>query len=275
MRKDSQQVISEQVERMMRRAQHKLDYFNNRITRSRFVDLPSQRLVKTAEQQARWFADELASLSLELEQVEKQFVSQLEIRETVEKDIRILYPWLIQPGNRDALRLEDVLSPSDWYARIQRWILEPDYYPFSIERYDGTVVGFMLVRRVGRGWDDVSARLDIHLVGPRWRSLGYGTEALRRYVEHLQEDIGLQEIRLTVDCENISAIRCFEKTGFHATAMHVETEREVFQMEILPHFGVHDASLETGAEVTDAEDIPLRSTVIRTQLEAAREQLGQ
>lgn len=48
---------------------------------------------------------------------------------------------------------------------------------------------------------------------------GYGTDAMRTVVRHLVEDRGHHRVTLSTDPRNVGAVRCYEKTGFHAVGI--------------------------------------------------------
>ncbi len=62
-----------------------------------------------------------------------------------------------------------------------------------------------------------SAELGIAIMEKEYRSLGYGTEALRLAIRYAFEELGLDLVALTVYPDNTRAIRAYEKTGLGRT----------------------------------------------------------
>lgn len=70
-----------------------------------------------------------------------------------------------------------------------------------------------------KGIDDAraSTELGIAIMEKEYRSLGYGTEALRLAIRYAFEELGLDLVALTVYPDNTRAIRAYEKTGLGRT----------------------------------------------------------
>ncbi len=70
-----------------------------------------------------------------------------------------------------------------------------------------------------KGIDDAraGAELGIAIMEKEYRSLGYGTEALRLAIRYAFEELGLDTVALTVYPDNTRAIRTYQKTGFGRT----------------------------------------------------------
>lgn len=71
------------------------------------------------------------------------------------------------------------------------------------------------------------------LIGEQcWRGRGVGVEVIQHSVDWLNRHLGIEEIFLGVDRENVAAIRCYEKAGFSIA----NTER-------IPVDGLHKLSM--------------------------------
>jgi len=77
---------------------------------------------------------------------------------------------------------------------------------------DGDLVGYCGITRLE--WEDRRCNLWI-IIGEKdaW-DRGYGTDTVRTLLGHLFSELGLHRVYLTVDDENVRAIRCYERCGF-------------------------------------------------------------
>ncbi|MGA4798782.1 GNAT family N-acetyltransferase [Streptomyces lavendulocolor] len=94
-----------------------------------------------------------------------------------------------------------------------------------VDRASGETVGELVFNE----WDEANRSCNFRtLVGPRGRDRGLGTEAIRLFLAHGFERVGLNRISLGVYAFNPRAIRVYEKVGF---------VREGVEREALLHEG--------------------------------------
>ena len=111
--------------------------------------------------------------------------------------------WNIAPSRRlDPLHL----LASSRHAKDLRYTIE--------RRGDGQIVGRMSLRDLD---DRTSARLGVRL-GADFVDQGYGTEAIRLFLEYCFRILGFERLRLDVAAVNARAICVYEKMGFRRTA---------------------------------------------------------
>lgn len=70
------------------------------------------------------------------------------------------------------------------------------------------------------------AGIDLFL-DPRWHGRGVGTEAVRRVLRHLVEDLGHHRVTIDPATDNLAAIRAYEKVGFRRVGIMRQAERDV------------------------------------------------
>jgi RimJ/RimL family protein N-acetyltransferase len=93
---------------------------------------------------------------------------------------------------------------------------EPDRRLYTIENEERQVIGSLTLRGiVGRQ----SARLGI-TIGADYVSQGYGSEALRVYLDHYFETMGFARMVLDVAATNLRAIRTYRALGFRQIGQH-------------------------------------------------------
>ncbi len=84
-------------------------------------------------------------------------------------------------------------------------------------------IGFIEINQIS----DVECRLCRVLVsGDAGRGRGYGKELIRLAVKHAQENFNARTISLAVFEHNVSALRCYESSGFQTISR--ETDRVFF-----------------------------------------------
>jgi RimJ/RimL family protein N-acetyltransferase len=87
---------------------------------------------------------------------------------------------------------------------------------YTIENEEGQVIGSLTLREIV---DRESARLGITL-GADYVSQGYGTEALRRFLDHFFRTMGFERLVLDVAATNLRAVRTYRALGFRQTGHH-------------------------------------------------------
>jgi RimJ/RimL family protein N-acetyltransferase len=75
-----------------------------------------------------------------------------------------------------------------------------------------------------------SARLGTYL-HPAYVSQGFGTEALRLFCAHADEELQLARLLLDVACDNARAIRCYRRCGFETVATVTRSGFAFLEME--------------------------------------------
>ena len=89
--------------------------------------------------------------------------------------------------------------------------------PFAVDDEHGAMIGRLFLRHVRR--DEGSAVLGIDL-RPEKLSQGYGTEALRCFLEHFFGEMDFERMLLSVAAHNQRARRCYESLGFRTIGSH-------------------------------------------------------
>ena len=97
-----------------------------------------------------------------------------------------------------------------------RWLYEPesDVQRYAIVLLDGDIlIGCVSIQNI----DHLSrnAFLGIFIGEEKYRSKGYGAEAIRLAIEYSFKTLSLHNIMLSVHADNIAGISCFKKVGFH------------------------------------------------------------
>lgn len=86
----------------------------------------------------------------------------------------------------------------------------------TIEDENGRVIGSLTLREI----DGLrSARLGI-TIGADFVSQGYGTEALKAFLDYYFEEMGFARLVLDVAATNLRAVRTYRALGFHTISEH-------------------------------------------------------
>lgn len=88
-------------------------------------------------------------------------------------------------------------------------------YTFAVQKHDGTLIGRITLRDIDR---DV-ARLGI-TIGAPYVSQGYGTEAMRAFLNTYFSSMGFRTMVLDVAAVNERAVRCYCRLGFQHNGYH-------------------------------------------------------
>ena len=140
------------------------------------------------------------------------------IRPLTRQDLRIMSDW---PSFEDPLyKLFDWpkrSSASDdlWYHHLIR---DKSRVYYAVENEANDLIGRISLREID---GQASSRLGIGF-GPQFVSQGYGTEALRLFLEHYFLDLGFARLVLDVAAVNRRAVRCYERSGFKTTGTHFQ-----------------------------------------------------
>jgi RimJ/RimL family protein N-acetyltransferase len=87
---------------------------------------------------------------------------------------------------------------------------------YAIENEGGLVIGSLTLREID---GQRSARLGITL-GADFVSHGYGSEALRLFLDHFFEELGFARMVLDVAATNLRAVRAYRTLGFREVGHH-------------------------------------------------------
>lgn len=115
-------------------------------------------------------------------------------------------PWIIPAAGTP--------ERADWYAHYIETSVTRLYAIETLE--GGEMIGHISLRDVMPG---IESRLGIGLA-PERLSLGYGTEALRAFLDYYFDVLGFQRMVLDVAATNERATRSYERLGFQRTGEH-------------------------------------------------------
>ena len=114
-----------------------------------------------------------------------------------------------------------------WYERLTT---EKEGYGFVIENKQGEFIGTCHANDMNMR--NGTTYLAIFIGHPDYRSKGYGTEAMKLFLNFMFNELGLRKVKLNVFAFNKRAIRCYEKCGFIIEG--------VFKQEIYRYGEYHD-----------------------------------
>jgi diamine N-acetyltransferase len=89
--------------------------------------------------------------------------------------------------------------------------------PFAIDDENGEMIGRIFLRHVRRDESSAVLGIDLHA---EYVGRGYGTEALRAFLQHFFGDMGFGRMLLSVAAHNVRARRCYESLGFSTSGSH-------------------------------------------------------
>lgn len=127
--------------------------------------------------------------------------------------------------------------------QVMRWWDVPDER-FPWDEPESTRLTILVDGRVAgliQYWEETEpkyrhAGIDLFL-DPDLHSQGIGTEAVRRTVRHLIDDLGHHRVTIDPAVENAAAVRAYEKAGFRTVGVMRRSERDTDGQ------GWHDAVL--------------------------------
>ncbi len=96
-----------------------------------------------------------------------------------------------------------------WYEHITD---DKEGYGFVIENKQGEFLGSCHSNDINM--KNGTTYIAIFIGHPDYRSKGYGTEAMKLFLNFLFNEVGLRKVKLNVFGFNKRAIRCYEKSGF-------------------------------------------------------------
>lgn len=138
------------------------------------------------------------------------------VREAVQKDYVVMQYWR---GFTDPLYPLWNIPRNAADYEIGGYTAPPRNIPLQytiVRKSDNEVVGRLSIRDVR---DHLSARLGIHL-GADYIDQGYGTEAMRLFLDYFFHRLGFQEMVLDVAAVNPRAVHLYEKLGFRQVSAH-------------------------------------------------------
>lgn len=236
------------LSKIINKDERMLDRFQSRLIQSQFIERPKLRLIRTAQEHIQWYSDQLMLLREQMREIERVYGGAVHLRRTEEPDIRRIWRWSNQVETRLLLH-RPVHSLQEWTTDIQRWLADDDTYPLSIDKSDNEAVhavttersehiGFLMLRRLGKPWEERVGEISFVIIDENYRELGYGTKAVKAALTRAFEEIGVDMVYLWTVSDNNAAIRCFEKSGFKFTDVErnniaYDGERyDTFRMEI-------------------------------------------
>jgi RimJ/RimL family protein N-acetyltransferase len=105
-----------------------------------------------------------------------------------------------------------LLAEEQWLRAASSTVMDFQHVDFAVETKDGVhigTVGFHVASAENR-----TARLGISIGEKAYWSRGYGTDTVVTICRFGFEQMNLNRIDLSVDAENVRAIRCYAKSGF-------------------------------------------------------------
>ena len=142
--------------------------------------------------------------------------SQVTIRPMKRADLDAMIQWrpfadpLYQPFDFPRQSKTEQVRWFEWRSR------DPDRRLYTIESEGQQVIGSLTLREInGRR----SARLGI-TIGADFVSKGYGTEALRLFLDYFFREMGFERMELDVASTNIRAVRTYRSLGFREGGQH-------------------------------------------------------
>jgi aminoglycoside 6'-N-acetyltransferase len=133
----------------------------------------------------------------------------------------------LAPGDEaELLRIHATPEVARWWGEPDEgfpWTDEPDSTRLTIE-VGGSVAGMI---RFSEEPDPKYRHASVDLfLDPAFHGRGLGTEAVRRVVRHLLDDLGHHRITIDPAAANTAAIRAYEKVGFRPVGVMRRYERD-------------------------------------------------
>lgn len=142
--------------------------------------------------------------------------SRVSIRPMKRADLDAMMQWrpfadpLYQPFDFPRQNKAEQVRWFEWRSR------DPDRRLYTVESERQQVIGSLTLREInGRH----SARLGI-TIGADFVSQGYGTEALRLFLDFFFTEMGFERMELDVAATNIRAVRTYRSLGFREVGQH-------------------------------------------------------
>jgi aminoglycoside 6'-N-acetyltransferase len=133
----------------------------------------------------------------------------------------------LAPGDEaELLRIHATPEVARWWGEPDEgfpWTDEPDSTRLTIE-VGGSVAGMI---QFSEEPDPKYRHASVDLfLDPAFHGRGLGTEAVRRVVRHLLDDLGHHRITIDPAAANTAAIRAYEKVGFRPVGVMRRYERD-------------------------------------------------
>jgi aminoglycoside 6'-N-acetyltransferase len=133
----------------------------------------------------------------------------------------------LAPGDEaELLRIHATPEVARWWGEPDEgfpWTDEPDSTRLTIE-VGGSVAGMV---QFSEEPDPKYRHASVDLfLDPAFHGRGLGTEAVRRVVRHLLDDLGHHRITIDPAAANTAAIRAYEKVGFRPVGVMRRYERD-------------------------------------------------
>ncbi len=201
---------------MLRDDERMLDRFQGRIIQAQFIDRPNVRLIRTAHQHVQWYSDQLMLLREQMRKMESVYGGGIQLYRVEEPDIRRIWRWSNKRYTRNILR-HPMHSLQEWERDIHRWLADDDAYPLAIDKPTGEHIGFLVLKRLGKPWEERVGELNFIIIDSDYRERGYGTQAIKSALTYAFDEMDVNTVYLWTAVDNNAAIRCFEKSGFRFT----------------------------------------------------------
>jgi diamine N-acetyltransferase len=143
-------------------------------------------------------------------------VSRVTIRPMRRADIDAMMRWrpsadpLYQPFDFPRQSKAENIRWFEWRSR------DPSRRLYTIEDEERQIIGSLTLREID---GQRSARLGI-TIGSDFVSQGYGTEAIRLFLDHYFGKMGFAQIELDVAATNLRAMRTYRSLGFRQVGQH-------------------------------------------------------
>lgn len=124
-------------------------------------------------------------------------------------------PLRMAPSMRDA-----------WYDDL---VFRQGQIPFAVDDFDGRMIGRIFLRHVKRAEGTAVLGIDF---APDFVGQGFGTDALRTFLDYYFGPMGFRRLLLSVAAYNLRARRSYERCGFVYVGgywEHLKTEADVLR----------------------------------------------
>jgi RimJ/RimL family protein N-acetyltransferase len=139
-----------------------------------------------------------------------------------EDDFERLLDWETDPTIE--IQFGKTFSSIKHFSKYHHELVRGRRYAMVVEAGEAGAVGY--VELVNLAWRARAAELCVLIGEERHRGMGYGTLALREFLQVAFEQLGLERVYLRVTRSNKRARRCYEKCGFRVAGMLPVTPRQ-------------------------------------------------
>jgi RimJ/RimL family protein N-acetyltransferase len=158
--------------------------------------------------------------------IEKLYTNRLLLRKVRQSDLDLLTKW---SQSKDCCG--DFLSPEYFELHQLQQKLDSgvfwnqDEKVFLIERRDAIPLGTIHYWRPSGKVDTMT--VSVKIADARERNKGYGTEAQKFLLMYLFDKIGVQQVEMYTDIDNLAQQRCLRKLGFRLVESLTYDDRQV------------------------------------------------